>query len=228
VIDFTLTERQLELKERVQAFIETEIVPYERDPRVGPHGPSEELRRELNALARQRGLLAPQAPEAWGGLGLGHVDMAVAFEASGRSPLGPVAMHCAAPDEGNMTLLAKVASEEQKRRWLAPLVKGDLRSCFCLTEPMGAGSDPEQLRTTAVIDGDCFVVSGRKWLITGATQVAHHRRHWGGLRHPDGPGPRAGRSAGRGHHAHHRHGPAGNPPPAGDRRHRHQLHRRTR
>jgi acyl-CoA dehydrogenase len=95
--------------------------------------------------------------------------MAVAFEASGRSPLGPVAMHCAAPDEGNMTLLAKVASEEQKRRWLAPLVKGDLRSCFCLTEPMGAGSDPEQLRTTAVIDGDCFVVSGRKWLITGAT-----------------------------------------------------------
>jgi acyl-CoA dehydrogenase len=168
LIDFRLTERQRELAERVEAFIEKDIIPYERDPRVGPHGPSEDLRRELNALAREQGLLAPQAPEAWGGLGLSHVDMAVAFEASGRSPLGPVAMHCAAPDEGNMNLLAKVASEEQKQRWLLPLVKGEIRSCFCLTEPMGAGADPNQLRTTAAIDGDCFVVSGRKWLITGA------------------------------------------------------------
>jgi acyl-CoA dehydrogenase len=78
-------------------------------------------------------------------------------------------MHCAAPDEGNMNLLAKVADEEQKRRWLSPLVKGEVRSCFCLTEPMGAGADPDQLRTAAGIDGDCFIVNGRKWLITGAS-----------------------------------------------------------
>jgi acyl-CoA dehydrogenase len=84
LIDFEMTQRQRELAERVEAFIESKIIPFEKDPRVGPHGPSEELRRELNALAREQGLLAPQAPEAWGGLGLSHLDMAVVFEASGR------------------------------------------------------------------------------------------------------------------------------------------------
>ena len=169
MIDFELLDHQRELKERVESFIERKILPYEKDPRVGSRGPTEELRRELNGLAREEGLLAPQAPKAWGGQGLSHLDMAVAFEASGFSPLGPIAMHCAAPDEGNMNLLEKVATTAQKQRWLGPLVRGELRSCFCLTEPMGAGADPDQLRTTATPDGDCFVVKGRKWLITGAS-----------------------------------------------------------
>jgi acyl-CoA dehydrogenase len=167
MIDFTLTPAQQELQHRVRAFVAEKVIPFEQDSRLTAHGPTDDLRRELNALARAEGLLAPHAPELWGGMGLNHVDTAIAFEAAGYSVLGPIALHCAAPDEGNMNLLAKVGTEAQQQRWLAPLVAGDIRSCFAMTEPMGAGSDPGQLKTTAVAEGDDFVVNGRKWLITG-------------------------------------------------------------
>ena len=91
------------------------------------------------------------------------------FEAAGYSMLGPVALNCAAPDEGNMHLLEAIATPEQKERWLRPLAAGTARSCFCMTEPHpGAGADPSLLTTTAVMDGNSFVINGRKWLITGA------------------------------------------------------------
>ncbi len=144
------------------------IVPYEKDPRNTPHGPTDELRIELNARARDAGLFAPQVPAEWGGLGLDHVSMAIAFEASGLSPLGPIAMHCAAPDEANMNLLHKVANAAQKQRWLKPFAAGEVRSCFSMTEPGGAGADPSGLTTRARYDGANFVVNGVKWLITGA------------------------------------------------------------
>lgn len=168
MIDFTLTSAQASLKERIEDFILDRIVPYERDPRNTAHGPTEALRVELNALAREAGLFAPHAPAEWGGMGLDHVSTAIAFEAAGLSPLGPIALHCAAPDEGNVNLLHRVASDEHKERWLRPLAAGDFRSCFCMTEPGGAGADPSDLRTKAVYDGDHFVVNGLKWLITGA------------------------------------------------------------
>ena len=168
MIEFSLTPRQRELQEQVAAFIAAKIVPFEADPRSGAHGPTDELRREMNALAREAGLLAIQVPGEWGGQDLSHLEQAVVFEAAGRSPLGPIALHCAAPDEGNMHLLAKVATSEQQQRWLKPLAAAEIRSCFAMTEPDGAGSDPGLLRTTATPDGDGFVVSGRKWLITGA------------------------------------------------------------
>lgn len=168
MIDFTLTSAQASLKERIEDFILDRIVPYERDPRNTVHGPTEALRIELNALAREAGLFAPHAPAEWGGMGLDHVSTAIAFEAAGLSPLGPIALHCAAPDEGNVNLLHRVASDEHKERWLRPLAAGDFRSCFCMTEPGGAGADPSELRTKAVYDGDHFVVNGLKWLITGA------------------------------------------------------------
>ena len=98
--------------------------------------------------------------------------MAIVFEAAGYSPLGPVALHCAAPDEGNMNLLAKVATPEQQEVYLKPLASGETRSCFTMTEPGGAGSDPKMLETTAVPDGNHFVINGRKWLITGAKGAA--------------------------------------------------------
>jgi len=167
MIDFTLTPAQQELRDRVRAFVAEKVIPFEQDARLTAHGPTDDLRRELNALARAEELLAPHAPELWGGMGLNHVDTAIAFEAAGYSVLGPIALHCAAPDEGNMNLLAKVGTEAQQQRWLAPLVAGEVRSCFAMTEPMGAGSDPGQLKTLAVADGDDFVVDGRKWLITG-------------------------------------------------------------
>jgi len=167
VIGFTLSDDQIELKDRIEAFVRDKIIPYEADERCTPHGPTDDLRLELNALAREAGVFVPQLPEKWGGFGLDHVGTAVALEAAGYSPLGPIAMHCAAPDEGNMNLLDKVASVEQQEQWLRPVAAGAHRSCFAMTEPGGAGADPT-LKTTAVPDGDDFVIDGRKWFITGA------------------------------------------------------------
>jgi len=156
------------LAQSVRKFVREEVIPFERDPRNGPHGPAESLRRELNERARAQGLLSPQTAPAYGGFGLTHSQRAHIFEAAGYSPLGPIALHCAAPDEGNMHLLEAVASPAQKERYLRPLAQADHLSCFAMTEPApGTGSDPRALQTTATGDGKTFTVSGRKWLITG-------------------------------------------------------------
>ena len=167
MIGFSLSDELTEIKDRISIFVRDKIIHYEKDPRNTNHGPSDELRLELNELARQAGLFAPQLPTKWGGLGLNHVGTAIALEAAGYSPLGPIALHCNAPDEGNMNLLAKVASDEQSEKWLRPLASGEHRSCFAMTEPGGAGSDPT-LNTHAIPDGDDFIINGRKWFITGA------------------------------------------------------------
>ena len=121
---------------------------------------------------RQRGLLSPHVSKAYGGLGLAHIGRAVVFEAAGYSMLGPIALHCAAPDEGNMHLMEVVATPTQKERWLRDLAEARIRSCFAMTEPFGAGSDPGLLKTTATPDGDGFRIDGVKWLITGAKGAA--------------------------------------------------------
>jgi acyl-CoA dehydrogenase len=172
-MDFTIPDELREIKERTEQFVREQIIPLERDPRLTPHGPTEEFRRELVALARRAGLLSPHVGREWGGLGLNHRGKAVVFEAAGYSPLAPIAMNCFAPDEGNMHLLEQVAEERQKEEWLRPLAAGDIRSCFMMTEPPpGSGSDPSMLMTTArraegSNSGD-FVIDGGKWLITGA------------------------------------------------------------
>ncbi|MEP2781450.1 MAG: acyl-CoA dehydrogenase family protein [Pseudoruegeria sp.] len=168
MIAFDPIPEQEALRARIETFVMERIVPYEKDPRNTAHGPTEELRIELNALARSANLFAPHVPKQWGGMGLDHVSMAIAFEACGLSPLGPIAMHCAAPDEGNMNLLDKVATDAQKERWLKPFAAGEFRSCFAMTEPWGAGADPSTMKTKAHYNGDGFVVNGVKWLITGA------------------------------------------------------------
>ena len=172
-MDFALSPELRELQLRVRSFIRERIVPYERDPRWGQHGPDESLRDELVALARAAGLLTPHASRELGGLGLGHLQKAVVFEEAGYSALGPTALNIHAPDEGNIHLLEVVASAQQKQRWLRPLVQGSARSCFCMTEPPpGAGADPSMLRTTAVRDGSDYVIDGVKWFITGAQGAA--------------------------------------------------------
>ena len=168
MVDFALSDELRALKDRVDVFIRDEIIPCEKDPRQEFHGPTEVLRLELVARARRAGLLAPQAPREYGGLGLDHRAMAVIFEAAGYSTLGPLALNIQAPDEGNCNLLLQVATDAQKERWLAPLYRGEIRSVFAMTEPDGgAGSDPSLLKTTAVPDGDDYVINGRKWFITG-------------------------------------------------------------
>lgn len=170
---FQLTPALLDLQARTRRFIADEVMPYESDARQTDHGPSEDLRAELLARARDAGLLTVHASKALGGLHLNHIEKAIVFEEAGYSPLGPVAMNIHAPDEGNIHLMEEVATEAQKTRWLAPLVAGRTRSCFAMTEPApGAGSDPSMLMTTAVRDGGDYVINGTKWFITGAEGAA--------------------------------------------------------
>ncbi len=169
MIDFSLPAELAELQARVRRFIADEVIPLERDPHQGAHGPDELLRAELIERARRAGLLSPHVAKEYGGLGLSHTGRAVVFEEAGTSLLGPVALNVFAPDEGNMHLLKEVATPAQKERWLRPLAAAQIRSCFCMTEPApGAGSDPSMLATTAEPDGEHFVIRGRKWFITGA------------------------------------------------------------
>jgi acyl-CoA dehydrogenase len=174
VIDFSLTPELEALRARTAAFVHDVVIPTEADPRQGPHGPTDELRADLVAEAREAGLLSPHVGKAYGGLGLDHVGKAIVFEEAGYSMLGPVALNIAAPDEGNMHLLEVVADSEQKERFLRPLAEGRTRSMFAMTEPDGgAGSDPSMLVTTAREQADgSFLVKGRKWLITGAEGAA--------------------------------------------------------
>jgi alkylation response protein AidB-like acyl-CoA dehydrogenase len=168
-MDFNIGDGLLELQARVSRFVSEHVIPLERDPRQGPHGPEESLRRELIGLAREAGLLSPHVPIEYGGLGLSHLGRAIVFEEAGYSMLGPVALNVFAPEEGNMHLLEAVATPAQKQRWLRPLAAAEIRSCFCMTEPPpGAGSDPSMLKTQALRDGDSFVISGHKWFTTGA------------------------------------------------------------
>ena len=166
-----MTERAQEIASRVEAFVRDVVAPYERDPRIETHGhgPSEELVSELRALARTAGVLTPHIlPD---GSHLSQRETAIVLRASGLSPLGPVAVNTMAPDEGNMFLLGKVGSPEQKERFLQPLVSGEARSAFFMTEPAaenGAGSDPSMMLTTCRPDGNHWVISGRKAFITGA------------------------------------------------------------
>ena len=170
-MDFSIPDHIQDLTERTRDFVRSKIIPYEKDPRWGAHGLSDEMRIEMNELARKAGLFMPHGPKEFGGLGLNMVERAFVLEASGYSMLGPVAMHCAAPDEGNTHLLDVVADADQRKKYLKPLVKG-ARSCFAMTEPGGAGSDPTLMNTTAEKTADGYVINGRKWFITGARGAA--------------------------------------------------------
>jgi acyl-CoA dehydrogenase len=167
-MDFEHSPETRDLADRVRDFVQEVVIPAEpRDH--GVHGPEPELRAELQQAARAAGLFAPHMPAEFGGLGLDMRGQAVVFEEAGVSLLGALALNCAAPDEGNMAMLEKIATPEQKERYLAPLAAGDVRSCFAMTEPApGAGSDPSMLRTSArPVDGG-WVIDGDKWFITGA------------------------------------------------------------
>ena len=165
----TVTDRARAIGDKVEAFVRSVVVPYEGDPRCGAHGPSDALVGELRDLARTAGVLTPHIlPD---GSHLDQRETAHVLRLSGLSPLGPLAVNTMAPDEGNMYLLGKAGTPEQRARFLAPLVAGTARSAFFMTEPAsegGAGSDPSMLRTTARLDGNHWLIDGRKAFITGA------------------------------------------------------------
>ncbi|MGR8947743.1 MAG: acyl-CoA dehydrogenase family protein [Gammaproteobacteria bacterium] len=173
-MDFTLSPELSEIQNKIREFIAEEVIPMESDPRQDPHGPSMALCQELQQKAKKAGLWSLHAPVKYGGGGLGHVGRAVVLEAAGYSLLGPIALNVM-PGEGDHHMLEVIATEEQKDRWLKPLIEGSQKSTFCVTEPNnGAGADPNQMDTLAVPDGDDFVINGRKWLITTFQEASFH------------------------------------------------------
>jgi acyl-CoA dehydrogenase len=163
-----------QLAQLTRTFVRTQVLPIDDrfDGDVEAAG-GDRLRLELQESARAVGVFAPHVPIELGGHGLGMVDRAAVFEEAGFSLFGGLALNVAAPDEGNVHLLANVASAEQRERFLVPLARGEVRSAFAMTEPApGAGSDPSALMTTADrVDGG-WRINGRKWFITGADGAA--------------------------------------------------------
>ena len=161
--------RAAEIAAAVEAFVREVVIPYEKDSRRDHHGPTDELVMEMRDKARAAGVLTPHIlPD---GSHLSQRETALVLRKSGLSPLGPLACNTMAPDEGNMYLIGKVGSPDLKERFLKPLVEGRARSAFFMTEPAednGAGSDPSMMQTTAKLDGNHWVINGRKAFITGA------------------------------------------------------------
>ncbi|MFC7197929.1 acyl-CoA dehydrogenase family protein [Halospeciosus flavus] len=165
------SERAKEFAEKTREFIDEVVLPVERD--VLGEGPvSEAVVDELREEAQEYGVYAPHLPEEYGGHDLSYRDMLPVFEEAGRSLLGATAVRVDAPDEGNMHTLEMFGTEEQKEEWLRPLVQGEARSGFSMTEPSpGAGSDPKMIQTTAEKDGDEWVIDGHKWWTTQGTEA---------------------------------------------------------
>ncbi|MDQ2743202.1 MAG: acyl-CoA dehydrogenase family protein [Chloroflexota bacterium] len=170
--DFSLSPRQINLQHATAAFIREQVVPREK-VLLEPESVSWPVIQDLRQRAREVGVYGPQLPVEYGGLGLDCRTCALLFEEAGTSLLGPLALNCAAPDEGNMHLLERIAPPEQRERFLAPLARGETRSCFAMTEPApGAGSDPTMLRSTGRREGNDWILEGHKWFITGAYGAA--------------------------------------------------------
>lgn len=170
---FGHSEKLLELKDRVRQFVESEAIPHERIEFAHDVQALDRVAYVLREKAKTAGIYAPQLPVELGGLGLSWRDRAVVLEEAGRSFLGPIAMNCAPPDQPNMINLIQQGSPQQRAKYLEPLIRGDIRSCFAMTEPApGAGSDPSMLKTTARRKPGGWVIDGHKWFISGAVDAA--------------------------------------------------------
>src|SRR5258705_939675 len=175
-MDFSLPREVEDVRLRTRTFIETLVIPLEADrSNFDDH---ENIRLDVLERVRDKakgaGLWAPQTPMDYGGMGLPVVGWAAMYEEANRSIFGPVCLNCAAPDDGNMNVLAKVGTPAQKEKWLRPIVEGRVRSAFAMTEPApGGGSDPGMIRTRAERKGDRWIIRGHKWFITGAGVADH-------------------------------------------------------
>ncbi|MEQ8365880.1 MAG: acyl-CoA dehydrogenase family protein [Roseicyclus sp.] len=201
-MDFTISPEIAGFRDRIEAFVETHLIPLESDSSAydAHENIALPVLEDMRAKARAEGLWCLQLSGEFGGGGLGKIGMAVCYEAMNRSIFGPVVFNSAAPDDGNMMVLEALGTPEQKDKWLRPIADGRVRSAFIMTEPHpGGGSDPGMMRTTATRDGDDYVVHGHKWFITGAEEAAHfillartsddaRRGHTAFLFHRDDPG----------------------------------------
>ena len=171
-MDFGVSEKMRTILEMVGSFMDDEVIPLEGE---FLHGTPETVAvgvADLQDKVRQMGLWASNHPVEFGGLGLSMLEHGLLSEALGRSPLGHTVFGVQAPDAGNVEILHAHATDEQRERFLRPLVAGDIRSCFSMTEPATAGSNPTLLETTAVKDGADYVINGQKWFTSSADGAA--------------------------------------------------------
>jgi acyl-CoA dehydrogenase len=176
-MDFSLGNEAEKWRKRVSAFMDQHVYPAEKIAHDQAHQSADpysdpEIVVALRKKAKAEGLWNLFLPDSKYGKGLRNAEYAPLAEIMGRSIIGPRVFNCAAPDTGNMEILTEFGNEEQKRRWLIPALEGEIRTCFSMTEPETAGSDPTQLRTRAVRDGDYYVINGHKWFTTGAFGAA--------------------------------------------------------
>ena len=171
-MDFKISDKMQAILEMMNEFVDKELIPLE--PEYLKRNFVELLPEleEKRRLVKQMELWAPQHPKEYGGMGLDLVELGLVSEALGRSPLGHYAFGCQAPDAGNIEILHLHGTEEQKAQYLQPLVEGKIRSCFSMTEVEMAGSNPVMLDTTAVKDGDDYVINGHKWYTSCADGAA--------------------------------------------------------
>ncbi len=207
-MDFSLPPELEKIRKQTREFIAGEVLPLEADRKNYDEHENISLSalEKVRAKAKSAGLWAPQTPKQHGGMGLPIVGWAALYEEANRSIFGPVSLNCAAPDDGNMNVLSKVATPEQQKKWLHPIVEGKVRSSFAMTEPApGGGSDPSMIRTCAERKGNRkWSITGNKWFITGAGAAEHfiliartsedaRRGLTAFLFHKDQPGFRLGR-----------------------------------
>lgn len=175
-MDYQLPSEVEEVRARVRTFVDTHILPLEQDRNNFDEHENikEEVLETVRVKAKAAGLWAPQMPKERGGMALPIIGWAAMYEEANRSIFGPACFNCAAPDDGNMSVLNKVGTEAQKDKWLQPIIDGKVRSAFVMTEPApGGGSDPSMIQTSATRDGGNWVVSGKKWFITGGAASDH-------------------------------------------------------
>lgn len=171
-MDFSLSSELQGLLARFTEFLHKEVYPLEDAFLNQPFFRIEPDLRAVRAKVQQAGLWAPQIPKEWGGMGLSLMQFASVSEVLGQSPLGHYLFGCQAPDAGNMEVLIRHGSPDQKDRFLRPLARGDIRSCFAMTEPETPGSNPVRLAARAVRDGDSYVIDAHKWFTSGADGAA--------------------------------------------------------
>ncbi|HUF53125.1 MAG TPA: acyl-CoA dehydrogenase family protein [Dehalococcoidia bacterium] len=166
--DFTMTPEIRKLRADVREFMDEHVYPNEHIVEDASADEAQALIKDLQSRTKAMGYWAPHLPKEAGGMGIGFMPYVYMNEILGRSYLAPRAFGSQAPDSGNAEILWQFGSDEQKEKWLKPLVNGDIRSCFSMTEPEVPGSDPTTLQTQAVRDGDDYVINGHKWFTSGA------------------------------------------------------------
>src|SRR3989440_7320034 len=176
-MDFTPSDRVIKLRERIEAFLDEHYYPVELeclvalDEQVGPGVPYPRILVELRERAKAEGLWNLFLPGDEGA-GLTNWEYGMLCETMGRSLVSPLVFNCSAPDTGNMEILVDHGMPEQRERWLEPLLEGEIRSCFSMTEPETSGSDPTGLRGRAELDADEWVINAHKWFTSGAMGAA--------------------------------------------------------